>query len=193
MQKLISLQMKKLELDLRNLLKRENSLVDIVVFGSALKSKEKPNDVDICIVLRDKNYKKSEDLIYEVVQLGRKHNVNVHCEPLVIDDMWKQKLLLTLMHEGYSVMHDDFISKSLGYESNVLFSYLLEGMSASDKVRFSYALYGRNKGEGLLFELNGETVGKGSFIVQVGKSEIVRRFMKQWNISFKERLIINIK
>ena len=54
--------MKKLEPDLKRLLKTEKILVDIIFFGSALKSKEKPDDLDVCIFLREKDYKKSEEI-----------------------------------------------------------------------------------------------------------------------------------
>lgn len=175
------------------MLKKEKSLVDVVLFGSAMKSKEKPNDLDVCVLLREKNYPESERLVYEVVKLGRAYSIKVHCEPLAVDDLWTEKLFFTLLSEGYSVSQDEIISSSLGYDSGVLFTYSLESKNASDKVRFSYALYGRSKEEGLLYELGGKSIGRGAFIVSTSKSETVKAFFKQWDVKFESLLIINKK
>ena len=50
--------MKKLEKSLKNFLKKENRLVDIFLFGSAIKKKEIPSDIDIIALFRDKDYEK---------------------------------------------------------------------------------------------------------------------------------------
>lgn len=63
--------MKKLEENLRKLLKKEKLLVDIILFGSALKSKEKPRDIDMCVILRAKNAEKTEDILYKINNIGK--------------------------------------------------------------------------------------------------------------------------
>lgn len=65
----------------------------------------------------------------------------------------------------------------------------LSNKSASEKVRFSYALYGRKKGEGLLKSLKGPEVGKGAVLIPIIKQEEARTFFNQWDVEFKEKRI----
>ena len=182
--------MKKLRLNLKNFLKKEKFLVDIFLFGSALKGKEKPKDIDLIALVREKNYEKIEDILYQIKKLGDRLNIKLHIEPIVIDDIYTQKVYVSLLHEGFSIKHNKFLNELIGFKSLMLITYNLTNKSSSDKVRFSYALYGRKKGEGLLKSLKGKEVGKGAILVPVDKQEIIREFFKQWDVHIKEERVV---
>lgn len=182
--------MKKLKKSLKSLLKKEKFLVDIFIFGSVLKSKYQPRDVDLIILFREKNYKKIEEIIYQIKKIGDKLKINLHSEPLIIDDIYNEKVYLSLLHEGYSIRNMKFISNMLNFKPYLLITYNLKDKKSSDKVRFSYALYGRKKGEGLLKTLSGKELGKGSILVPIDKESLIKEFFKQWNVKIKsERMI----
>lgn len=177
--------MKRLRKDLKIYLKKEKFLVDVILFGSALKSKPKPRDIDLFILCRKKDYKKIEEIIYNCVLIGRKNKLNVHCEPLIIDEIFNAGVFVTLLHEGESIKKGKSISQALGAKSYVLVKYELRNKKNSEKVMFSYALYGRKRGGGLLAQLGGEELGKGVFLVPTSKFEIIKGFSKQWKVNFK--------
>lgn len=168
-------------------------LLDIIVFGSVLKDKERPNDLDVCIIMRDKDYVKSDDIIYRITKLDEKLGIPVHCEPIIADDLHKSRLYRTLIQEGLSVRHNKKLSELLGLDSYAIINYALDNKSRSEKVVFSYALYGRKPGEGLLKEIKGISIGKGSVLVPVSHLEEMRSFLLHWKVSCTERnaLIFN--
>lgn len=177
--------MRKLKESLKSLLKKESFLADIFLFGSALKSKEKPGDVDVIALLRDRNFGKAEDVIYSIKKLGDNLGLNLHIESIVVDNLFREKIYASIIHEGFSIREMKFIRELLNFKSYMLFTYKLENKKPSDKVRFSYALYGRKKGEGLLRNLKGEIIGKSSILVPIEKQEIMKSFLKNWNIEYK--------
>lgn len=189
MPELISLQMKKLKVNLKNFLKKENYLVDLILFGSALKGKAKPGDIDLIALFRGSDPEKKENILYQLRKNGEEQGLNLHVEPIIIDSMFDQKVYPLLLHEGFSIRSSEFIHKKLNIQPLVLITYLLENKKASDKVRFSYALYGRNKGEGFLKKIKGKVVGKGSILIPIGQQEAIRAFFTLWEIEYKEQRV----
>lgn len=181
--------MKKLKANLKSFLKKENYLVDVILFGSALKGKVKPGDIDLIALFRDHDPEKIEDILYRIRKRGEELKLNLHIEPIVVDQMFNEKVYPLLLHEGFSIRCFDFVHKKLNIQPLVLVTYLLEGKSASDKVRFSYALYGRNKGEGLLGKINGRIVGKGSILIPIAHQETIKEFFRQWEVEYQEQRV----
>jgi len=181
--------MKKLKTNLKSLLRKEHDLIDIYIFGSALKEKDVPEDIDVLPVFRNRNYEKIEEVTYLLAKLGSSLGLKLHVEPVVIDDLYSQKIYPSVLHEGFSIKQNDFLRNIIKFKSHILFKYDLINKSASDKVRFSYALYGRKKGEGFLKEIGGLEVGRGSFLSPVEKQELTRSFFREWDVKFEEQRI----
>ena len=182
--------MKKLKLSLKSFLKKEKFLVDIFLFGSALKGKEKPKDIDLIALVREKNYEKTEDILYKIKKIGDELGLELHIEPIIIDELHSQKVYVSLLHEGFSIRNNKSLNELLNLKSFILITYRLADKSPSDKVRFSYALYGRKKGEGTLNSLNGKELGRGAILVPIDKHEIIRGFFKQWDVKSEEERIM---
>ena len=181
--------MKKLKANLKSFLRKENYLVDLILFGSALKGKAKPGDIDLIALFRGSDPEKIENLLYQLRKNGENLGLNLHVEPIIIDSMFDQKVYPLLLHEGFSINCSEFIHKKLNLRPFTLITYLLESKKASDKVRFSYALYGRNKGEGMLNKINGKVLGKGSILVPIKQQESIRAFFRQWEVEYQEQRV----
>lgn len=181
--------MKKLKIDLKNFLRKEKFLIDIFLFGSALKGKEKPKDIDVIVLFRDKDYERIEDILYQIKKIGEKLKIKPHLEPIIIDQLHDQKVYPSLLHEGFSLKNMKFLHQKLNFKPFLLITYLLKNKKPSDKVRFSFALYGRKKGEGLLKKLKGEVLGKCSFLMPVDQQSVIESFFKQWDVKYTEQRI----
>ncbi len=179
--------MKKLKASLKNFLKKESYLVDLILFGSALKGKAKPGDIDLIALFRDHDPEKIESILYQIRKNGEEQGLDLHVEPIIVDYMFDQKVYPLLLHEGFSIRCSEFIHQKLNLQPFMLITYQLEGKNASDKVRFSYALYGRTKGEGLLNKIKGKVVGKGSILIPVSHQETIKMFFKQWEVTYNEQ------
>lgn len=182
--------MKKLKGNLQKLLKKEKYLVDVYIFGSALKGKEEPKDIDLISLFRDKDYKLIEDIDYDIKKIGDKLGLNLHIEPLIVDDIFSNQAHRNIIHEGFSIKNMRSVCSIMNFDSYLIIRYGLRDKKASDKVRFSYALFGRKKGEGVLAELKGKELGKGSILIPIGEEAVITSFFKQWDVSFKKQRAI---
>lgn len=183
-------QLKKLIQSLRSYLKKEPFLVDIFLFGSAFRAKERPRDVDIVVLLREKNYKRTEEEIYKISKMGRELELDLHIEPILIDNLHKERIYVSILHEGYSIKHSAFLRELLNFKAYSLISYSLKGKTPSEKVRFYYVLHGRKKGQGFLASVKGKELGKGNILVPIEKEEIIKELMAEWKLDFKTQRII---
>jgi len=172
----------------KEFIKENPSIVDIVIFGSIVRSKRKPGDVDICVLSLDK-FKKL-DKLKKVI--GKEFKKDVHVSILYLRDFLnpEETLWKTIFHEGISLTKDKLLSKLIGFDPSVLFWYKLENLKLIDKIKFSYALRGRNEKGGILREVNGEYLGKGCIIVPVENEDEIREFFARWNIPFNRRRIL---
>lgn len=163
----------------------KGNVVDIFIIGSSIKGKLQPNDIDIIVLLRDKDLRKAEETLFNI-----KESVdfikNVHIEPLFVDSMLSESIFLTVLHEGFSIKEGKNVSDLLNIESYSIFSYNLKSLSKIDKVRFAQALYGRKK-DGLLYQEKGVSLGSGSFMIPISKEEIFKEFFKKWKVKFERK------
>jgi len=161
-------------------------IIDIFLFGSAVKGKEFPKDIDICVIFR-KNI--SNEIIKEVG--NRLKNENAHISSLTIDNFLKKphSLIKTLLVEGISIFNGETFIQKLGFSSKVLYSYNLSNLKSSEKVRFIYVLKGRNS-EGIIKKFNGEWLADSCFIIPIGKDSEILEILKKWNINYKRKEVL---
>ena len=182
MQKLKSQQIMKLKSILKNKIK--GNIIDIFIIGSSLKNKLMPRDFDLIVFFREKNLKEVAEKLFDIKEsLWIK---DIHIEPLFVDNLFEEKIILSILHEGFSVKKNKFLSEMINIKPYSIFSFNLENLSKVDKVRFAQTLYGRNK-DGLLYVEKGISLGQGSFMVYVEKEEIFKELMKKWKINYKHK------
>ena len=179
--------LKKLNAYLRKKLKELNltEIADVMLFGSAVKGKEFPKDIDLCIIFRKEI---SKEIIKKIENKLKKFNI--HISSLVIDDFFKNphSLATTLFVEGVSVLHkaQPFI-KNFGFSSYVLYSYDLSKLGSSEKVKFVYLLKGRKKEIGIINKMGGEWIADSCFIIPIQKDSEILIILKKWAVNFKRK------
>lgn len=164
--------------------KHKSEILDIIVFGSAIKGKEKPNDLDILLLFRDK-----EDLniAYELRKKLEKFISAVQVTTKTYNGLFDNKFRARTAYlgEGYSLLRKEFISKGLGYTNVFLFKYALKGFSQSKRMQLQYALYGRDRKSGITKELRLRKFADTVFLCPVENTEKLKEFFEQWSISFE--------
>jgi predicted nucleotidyltransferase len=160
----------------------KESILDIIIFGSSVKGKEKPEDIDILVLYKDK---KSIDLSYELKKRLKGYKVEI------IDKTYKElfeesfKARESVLSEGYSLIYSRFLSQGLGYMNFILFKYELKGFNKSDRMRFYYSLYGRGKEQkGMLKELDVIKFSETVLLCPVQNSEKIKEYLENWKIKF---------
>ena len=69
----------------------------------------------------------------------------------------------------------------------VIFTYSTEHLLQKDKVRFYYALKGRDGKSGIVVRLGIEQLGRAVLLIETTKSTEVREFLTYWKCAFDEK------
>ena len=175
----------KLMFKIQNIIKKnEDKILDIIIFGSVVKGKEKPRDIDLLIIYKTKidtelNYmikKEFEFLGFEIDLISKSYK-----------DLFKSTFLAreSYLSEGYSLVQKKFVADGLGYKPMILFRYDIKNFNKSQRMRFYYSLYGRNS-KGMLKELKLYKFSERIIISPVENSEKVKDYLSSWNIKYLE-------
>src|SRR3989344_1947780 len=89
---------------------------DVIIFGSFIKGKTKPEDIDIAIISDREKFKIK----------------GFHISVISINDFFKPVgLINTLLREGYSLIRNKSFSEVYGFKNQCLFNYELSDLPAS--------------------------------------------------------------
>jgi predicted nucleotidyltransferase len=160
---------------------------DIFVFGSFVKGKEIPNDIDICLCMPEGGAAITDEIS---TFLKKEAGLSAHFTQtgfsLMLSDreLWK-----SILHEGYSIRNREFASKLLGMVPFVLVEYKLGGISSSQKQIFSHAMNGTGGRESFLKDIHAKRIGRGVMIVPNEYVEKARSFLDTWKADYNFKRI----
>jgi len=174
---------------IKSLYKKNKELLDIILFGSAIKGKEKPKDVDILLLFKTEV---NNDIIYQMKKELDKFGIDVDIDGKTWHELFESKFLAreSILSEGYSLIHKKFLFELFGYNSFSLFKYTLKEKSQSDRMRFQYALLGRNNSEGIIKRLDAIRLASTVILVPVQNEETFTEFLEVWKLNYKKSKIL---
>ena len=169
---------------------KNNKVIDVVLFGSLVRGKNKPNDLDLCIIIKNEQEKKMIDLIDSLAKVCN-NEIKVQVNALVEDDLVKgNSLFKTILLEGFSIKQNKCFSEAYGFVPKALFFYDIKKFKASDKVRFHYLLRGRYGQTGLLAENKAELIKDGLIEVPISSEDLMREVLDSWKVSYKVKSVL---
>ncbi|NQU79512.1 nucleotidyltransferase domain-containing protein [Candidatus Woesearchaeota archaeon] len=170
---------------------KSKPVVDVIMFGSSKRGKERPQDIDLCIIVKDEHEKECIDLVDSLGIMVDNAGARSHVTFLLSSSFAAgDTLVKTLLQEGFSIKKGKMLADSLGLNSKSLFVYTLQHFSSSKRVKFHYMLKGRRGVEGILKEVTGEFLGTGSIIVPIGKEDILREIFDQWDVRYSVKRML---
>lgn len=181
---------KKFKSKIRNFLKKhEKEIIDIILFGSTIRGKRKPKDIDILILFKEKE---NIDLNYELRKSLEKINLKAEIIGKTYKNMLSTKFLPRedILSDGFSLILNKKISQAFGYESFIMFKYSLKGFGASKRMMFYYALVGRRDKKGIIQELHGIKFTNAVVLVPLKNSALFEEFLNNWKIKTKKTRIL---
>lgn len=160
----------------------KEEILDIILFGSSVRNKEKPNDIDILILFKDK---KNVDISYEFKKRLQKAGYNADVTDKTYIDLLDGSFKASegILSEGYSLINNKFLSEGFGYANLTLFKYQLNGLTKSQRMMFYYSLYGRGQ-KGMLEELGAIKFSDSILFCNVKNTEQMREYLRGWKIDF---------
>lgn len=152
-------------------------VIDIIVFGSVVKGKAAPRDIDIATI--------SEEKISS--SIPGFHISNLNPSEFFINP---PSIVTTLLREGYSLKNSKALSEILRFKSRVLFAYALNGLTNSEKVTAVSFLRGKNKNPGLVKQIEGEWLANQVFTIPLESEHIMEGFLIKSKIKFNKYHIL---
>ena len=171
---------------------QKEQVLDVVLFGSSVRGKRTPRDIDLCILLRNGQEKRTLELIQSLHQHLDTLNLKFHLTALTEETFiqGKETIIATLLQEGISLARGKLFSTRFGLIPYSLFFYSLQGASPSRRVRFHYLLRGRGKRTGVLSTLQGELLRDGIVMVPTENEDTFQEILLQWKVTFTGRRIL---
>lgn len=169
--------------------KNRKEILDIILFGSYIRGKESPRDIDLLIVFPEKE---NNELVYELRKSLEKFHLNFEITGRLYKTMLSSSFLPRegILTEGYSLILNKKLSNAFGFQGFYAFIYTLRGFTDSQRMRFHYALYGRGTLKGMLRDTKSIKLTNTMVLVPVGDSDEFENFLKEWRVHYKKIQIL---
>lgn len=168
---------------LKNLLS-DKEIIEIFIFGSFIKGKALPEDIDIAVL----TYKKiSSELQRKISKISGFHISVLTAKEFFINS---PSLAHTLLREGYGLKNKKFLSESYRFSNKVLFSYSIASFPSPIKVKIVQILRGKKGEKGIVISNKGEWIANQVFSVPLESEKIFDEFFNKFSVKFKKSYIL---
>lgn len=172
---------------------QKKEILDIALYGSFVKGKEKPNDIDILILFEKMPLKERTEIAQKFKSfISKKYKIDV--KTINLKELFETEFLARqgILIEGYSLLHKEKFSERFGFVGYSLFNYNLKKLDNNKKTQFTYALIGRRNEKGILKQLNIISCGRGVYKVPIEISIVFEEFLKKWDVEYnKENILVS--
>lgn len=155
--------------DLKRLLKRYREINDFYIFGSFVKGKYKPADIDVAVITNKKDF----DLLKKIIK-DMKEYPNLHIELVLLNEIFTEPIWKSLLSEGFSVRKNKYIRDLMRIESMMLYNYNLRALNHSEKTLFNRAFKAELK------ITSGMPVSRGAVMIPISKTNEFEAFLSRW-------------
>lgn len=166
-------------------IEHKEQIMDIVLFGSIVRGKEKPSDIDVLLLF---NSKENIEIAYSFRKALKSFsfslNVITKTYATLLSESFPAKT--SILAEGYSLIYNNRLASCFGYSSFILFRYSLKGFHQSKRMLFHYSLHGRYKNEGMLKKLGLLKFSDTIILSPINTAEETREYISSWKITFDE-------
>lgn len=165
---------------------KKPEVLDIILFGSVVTGKEKPRDLDVLILFKEKeDLETSYELMKELSILGIIKDIQVTTKTYSNLYSPNFKARAEILAKGHSLLYKMNLAKRAGYQNYIMFRYELKGLTQSKRMMFYYALNGRNKSKGIINKLNLIKLTNSVFLSPIESSYELSEFLESWALKFQ--------
>ena len=168
--------------------KKNKNIFDIIIYGSMVKGKLKPLDVDVVVIFSDgklaERLEKLQDIKNKIKKVS---DIKIDIKQMVLKDFFSPGFFARtgVLLEGFSLFNNKPFSKTMGFKSFSIFSYTLKGLTHTQKIKVGYIFNGRNS-IGMIEQLKGERIGSGAIKIPIENSMEFEELLQKNNIQYKK-------
>ncbi len=167
-------------LRIKNRLKKflkDKEILDIILFGSVIKGKYLPRDIDLAFIANKEIKPEIEGF----------HISLIKPEEFFTD---QPSITNTVLREGFSLRKNAFFVEGLKFKNRVLFTYKLNDKRLSEKVKIVNILRGKNKEKGIVEEYGGRWLVNQAFTVPITTEHIIESLLINLKIKYSKSYIL---
>jgi predicted nucleotidyltransferase len=167
----------------KNLHKKYGSdIFDIILFGSFMKGKYDPKDIDVLIIFNKQIIKSIEIEFRNLLKEGYVFDINSTTLTELEGEGFIAKEGIYL--EGISLITDKHISSSLGFFSVAFVKYDIGPLKGSKRISFYHALNGRGNNKGFLVLIKAKKYSESVIICDYIIVEKIKEFLDNWKLDY---------
>ncbi len=173
----------KLRKKLKKLIKQNVEVEDVLLFGSVIRGKKTPGDIDIIVKFKNKIDKHMEYVIRK--ELEKDYNdisIISKTNRTLVESSFDARE--SFLFEAISLITGENLAKKHGFESLGMFKYNFKNWDKLKKTKFYYALNGRGSGEGMVSSSGSIKLSDNVLLVPLDKIEEIRQFLESWEMEF---------
>ena len=161
--------------------KYEDEIDDIIIYGSSMKGKDKPNDIDVLIIFSEKVNKEVE---YSFRNSLKSFSEITSVNSVTLKELRSGNFAATegLYLEGYSLIRRKLLAEEMALLGTAIIIYDVSKIKGSDRIRFYYALNGRNGSKGFVLSVGAKRLADNVLLCKYDKIEEIKPFFEQWKI-----------
>ena len=169
--------------------RQDKTIFDIVIYGSAVKGKRIPGDIDIAVVFREGTLKERLDKIQ-----GIKKNIpfpKIDLKGILWEELFQESFFARagIFLDGISLFDSKPFSRKIGFHGFALFTYSLKDKSHAQKVKFNYVLSGRT-GAGMIKVLEGTHLAPGVVQIPIKHAMEFEEVLNKHHVVYKRENIL---
>ncbi len=168
---------------LKKITKSHLEVLDIIMFGSVVRGKQDPTDVDILVLFKNKVNKEIEYIIRkELEKEYPKVSILSKTEKTVQDEAFDARE--SILFEGLSLLTGKSIAEKHGFSPWGMVKYNFKEWNNLQKTKLYHALNGRNNSKGILSLLSCIKLSDSLILVPLDKIEEFKEFLEQWKLEY---------
>lgn len=170
--------------------KQDNDIFDIVIYGSIVKGKSTPGDLDLLVIFRNGTLR---DRLAKIQQIKKRIRTKgkIDIKSVLLEELFQKEFFARsgIFLEGVSIFDNKPFANKIDFKSSFLFIYNLKDKSHTEKVKFNYILSGRNQ-RGMVEKLRGKHLAPGIIEVPAKNSFEFEEVLKMHKINYRMKGVL---
>lgn len=170
--------------------KKNKSIFDIIIYGSAVKGKARPNDLDLAVIFREGSLRERLDQVQQIKNKIKTVKA-IDIKGILWRELFQDEFFARsgIFLEGISIFTGQPFSEKIGFSAFSIFTYALKNKPHSFKVRFNYLLRGR-KGPGILEKMDGKWLSPGTVQIPLAKSLEFEEILQENHLHYQKQNVL---
>lgn len=170
--------------ELKKKAKQHPTIEDIILFGSFVRGKAKPQDIDVLLIFKTGVDKEIEYTIRKALEKFYP-NVSLLAKTTrtILDRAFDARE--SILFEGISLLDGVPYCSKFGFSARGMFRYDFKNWSSLQRTKFYHAFNGRRSTKGIVDRTQSIKLSDKVVLVPVENIELFKEFLESWGLEYR--------